>query len=1003
MRATGTRLILGMLIALTLAGSGGAWAQTGHGVSAALIRVVQNDEGNTTDSVTVTTTVSVNECKVRDGSNRGDFFVQVGDGFSDDVDTGVLMACIAENGRDNGETNYPGMNFCTSAIDYTRTGGTAGGYYVSTFNSPTGDEYNVNFAAAYFPYDKWLGGFARNSGTTNGGANDLFTGSPGLILGTHFVDLGGGQSIVNLTNFGVDSRTSGVLLVTHGKNEDNYALSQVNSNNGTWMVYVKDNGTDAGSYEQDPVAFVFVPRTNTMVISGRFRGDGTPLIYSGASPAFSVTNTGAGTWRLTIPGQSPASGVLVISAEGGLSQNQDNIVSYQPDGNGWVIQSRDLPGSPPGLQTPGNGAEPVASFVFIPAGATANLLAPTNTAQVPSNFANLQAAVSNSAAGPVTVRFYGRPAATNAANDFELIALPDTQFYVSSLNGGVPAMFYSQTEWIITNRVSRNIAYVAQLGDISQNGDLKGSSANTTEWLNATNAMYRLENPTRTQLPYGIPYGVAVGNHDEEPIGDSTGTSLFYNQYFGVNHFAGRSYYAGHFGTTNNNHFDFFSAGGMDFIVVYFEYDDTLNPDILAWGDAVLQTNAQRRAILVTHNFGNTTTPVNFSAQGAAIYNMAKYHTNVFMMLAGHVTGQGSRTDTFRGNSIHTFVSDYQGWTNGGNGFLRIISFSPANNVVTLQTYSPWTDEYNTDPGSELYFNYNMQMPSGGSSNAAFVALSTNLAVAPGAVASYLWSGLQSFGAYEWYVTVTDALGNTTTSPVWRFTTQPNYPPTVANSVVTVFGDGATNLTLTASDPNGDALTYHTNSIPTHGLLQNFAPGTGAFTYAPVRGFRGFDKFVFSASDATTTSGTATYNINVLAPPDGDANGLPDAWEGKYGVTDPNGDSDGDGESNLAEYLAGTNPTNAASALKIVGTTGPTNGHSTITWASVGGTRYRIQYANGPTNGLPVFNDIVRPLSQELDANPYGSNSVQTFVDDYSLTGGPPPNGSRYYRVRVTQ
>ncbi len=28
--------------------------------------------------------------------------------------------------------------------------------------------------------------------------------------------------------------------------------------------------------------------------------------------------------------------------------------------------------------------------------------------------------------------------------------------------------------------------------------------------------------------------------------------------------------------------------------------------------------------------------------------------------------------------------------------------FSPSNNVVTFQTYSPWTGEYNTDPGSEL-------------------------------------------------------------------------------------------------------------------------------------------------------------------------------------------------------------------------------------------------------------------------------------------------------------
>jgi hypothetical protein len=357
-------------------------AQTaGHGVSAAYLSVVQHSPSNTTDAITVSAPLAINDFRVRGNSNRGDYNVQIGDGFSDDVDTGILITCVAENGRDNAETNYPGLNFCTSTVDYSRTGADAGAYYISTFNIPSGAEYNINVAAAFFPYAQWLGGLARNSGATNAGANDLLSASPGLVLGTHFIDAGGGRSTINLTSFGYDSRSNGVLLVTHGKNEDNYALSQVNSNNGTWTVYVKDNGTDAGSYEQDPVAFVFIPRTNTTLISGRFRGDGSPLLYSGASPAFAITNTGTGTWRLTIPGHSPASGVLILSPEGGLSQNQDNVVSYRPDGSGWVIESRDLPGSPPSLQTPGNGLEPVAAFAFIPAAATATLLAPADGAQ----------------------------------------------------------------------------------------------------------------------------------------------------------------------------------------------------------------------------------------------------------------------------------------------------------------------------------------------------------------------------------------------------------------------------------------------------------------------------------------------------------------------------------------------------------------------------------------------------------------------------------------------
>ena len=66
---------------------------------------------------------------MRPGSNRGDYNVQMGPGANDDVTAGILMTSVAENGRDNGETNYPGINFCTSAIDYSRTGNNAGSYY----------------------------------------------------------------------------------------------------------------------------------------------------------------------------------------------------------------------------------------------------------------------------------------------------------------------------------------------------------------------------------------------------------------------------------------------------------------------------------------------------------------------------------------------------------------------------------------------------------------------------------------------------------------------------------------------------------------------------------------------------------------------------------------------------------------------------------------------------------------------------------------------------------
>src|ERR1044071_5312047 len=114
------RFAISVLLTSLIAATQFAGAQdVSHGISAGLINVIQNDTSNNVESVTVTAPIAINGFFIRDDSNRGDYNVQMGAGFSDDVSDGVLMACVAQNGRDNGETNYPGTNFCTATIDYS--------------------------------------------------------------------------------------------------------------------------------------------------------------------------------------------------------------------------------------------------------------------------------------------------------------------------------------------------------------------------------------------------------------------------------------------------------------------------------------------------------------------------------------------------------------------------------------------------------------------------------------------------------------------------------------------------------------------------------------------------------------------------------------------------------------------------------------------------------------------------------------------------------------------
>lgn len=278
-----------------------------------------------------------------------------------------------------------------------------------------------------------------------------------------------------------------------------------------------------------------------------------------------------------------------------------------------------------------------------------------------------------------------------SAGEYSIVLLPDTQYYVSQY----PDVFKTQTNWIADNCTKLNIVYVAGLGDITNLGD--GSAE---EWKNAWTAISILEDPARTGLEQGIPYGLAVGNHDQTPMDNSDGTTNFYNQYFGVEHFRGRDWYGGNYAGSNDSHYDLFDAGEMKFIVVYLEYGATYERELLDWVDGLLKAYVDRVGIVVSHYLLEPEGA--FSVEGERIYNALKFNNNFALMLGGHNWSEAHRADTFDVHTVYTLMADYSDRPNGGDGWLQYLTFLPQSNQIQVRTYSPLLDQYETDPASEF-------------------------------------------------------------------------------------------------------------------------------------------------------------------------------------------------------------------------------------------------------------------------------------------------------------
>jgi hypothetical protein len=170
---------------------------------------------------------------------------------------------------------------------------------------------------------------------------------------------------------------------------------------------------------------------------------------------------------------------------------------------------------------------------------------------------------------------------------------------------------------------------------------------------------------------------------------------------------------------------------------------------------------------------------------------------------------------------------------------------------------------------------------------------------------------------------------------------------------------GENNATLTINGPGVVAFRYRVNDGP-YGAeipISNITTGRQIALNNLSNGM--YTVYVIGKNSAgiwqSTNTPTASRSWTVSLAPDMDGDGMPDAWEMANGLnfedpSDAAGDADGDGSSNYHEYVAGTDPQNANSVLRVVSSV-KTGAVFTIEFFAVAGKAYTLQYRTTLNSG----------------------------------------------------
>ncbi|MFV0604675.1 MAG: metallophosphoesterase [Niabella sp.] len=285
---------------------------------------------------------------------------------------------------------------------------------------------------------------------------------------------------------------------------------------------------------------------------------------------------------------------------------------------------------------------------------------------------------------------------------FTIPVLPDTQVAVTDRHD----MFYAQLNWIAKAKDSLNIPIALHVGDLV--------NFDTIPQFERASMGYEALDKV------GLPYAIAIGNHDTEAVLPDNGSAapgnvnanlrktFKFNKYFPVRRFAlqkGR-YEPG----KSDNSYQVFKAGGKKYLVVVLEF--CAREGAAQWMDKIIKEHPKHKVIVLTHYHLTPKGDIATSNAGYGdmkvvdVFNQyRKPHKNVMMVLSGHVCYSNHRIDVgTQGNKIYQVLSNYQ-CKDAGGGYIRLLEFDKKRKTISAKMYSPYYDKELNDDSKFIFDN----------------------------------------------------------------------------------------------------------------------------------------------------------------------------------------------------------------------------------------------------------------------------------------------------------